>query len=42
MVVAANGGVTSGARATEAGSITNGNFLQMNTWFNTLMGDSFA
>lgn len=42
MVVAANGGSTSGARATEAGSITSGNFQQMNTWFNTLMGDSFA
>ena len=42
MVVAANGGVTSGARATEAASITNANFQQMNTWFNTLMGDSFA
>ena len=42
MVVAANGGGTSGGRATEAGSITNGNFQQMNTWFNTLMGDSFA
>lgn len=42
MVVAANGGVTAGARATEAASITNANFQQMNTWFNTLMGDSFA
>lgn len=42
MVVAANGGVTAGARATEASSITNANFQQMNTWFNTLMGDSFA
>lgn len=42
MVVAANGGVTAGARATEAGGITPANFQQMNTWFNTLMGDSFA
>ncbi len=42
MVVAANGGLTAGARATEAGSITNVNFRQMHTWFNTLMGDSFA
>lgn len=42
MVLAANGGVTAGARATEASSITNANFQQMNTWFNTLMGDSFA
>lgn len=42
MVVAANGGVATGARATEAASITNANFQQMNTWFNTLMGDSFA
>jgi hypothetical protein len=42
MVVAANGGGTLGASATEAGSITNENFQQMNTWFNTLMGDSFA
>ncbi|MEK7344495.1 MAG: FAD/NAD(P)-binding oxidoreductase [Pseudomonadota bacterium] len=42
MVVAANGGLTANARATEAASISNGNFRQMNTWFNTLMGDSFA
>lgn len=42
MVIAANGGVTAGAKATEASSITNANFQQMNTWFNTLMGDSFA
>ena len=42
MIVAANGGVTSGAKATEAGAISNGNFQQMNTWFNTLMGDTFA
>lgn len=42
MLLAANGGNTSGARATEAGSISYANFQQMNTWFNTLMGDSFA
>jgi NADPH-dependent 2,4-dienoyl-CoA reductase/sulfur reductase-like enzyme len=42
MLVAANGGVTTNARATEASSITHSNFVQMNTWFNTLMGDSFA
>jgi hypothetical protein len=42
MVVASNGGVTSGARATEAASITNSNFRQMNIWFNTLMGDTFS
>lgn len=42
MVVAANGGVTAGAKATEAASISNENFRQMNTWFNTLMGDSYA
>jgi NADPH-dependent 2,4-dienoyl-CoA reductase/sulfur reductase-like enzyme len=42
MVVAANGGNPVGAKATEAASINNANFKQMNTWFNTLMGDSFA
>jgi NADPH-dependent 2,4-dienoyl-CoA reductase/sulfur reductase-like enzyme len=42
MVVAANGGNTVGAKPTEAASITTENFKQMNTWFNTLMGDSFA
>lgn len=42
MVIAANGGNTVGAKATEAASINNSNFKQMNTWFNTLMGDSFA
>ena len=42
MVVAANGGNTVGAKATEAASINANNFKQMNTWFNTLMGDSFA
>ena len=42
MKVAANGGVTTGAKATEAGSISSDNFKQMNTWFSTLMGDSFA
>lgn len=42
MVVAANGGKTVGAKATEAASISSENFRQMNTWFSTLMGDSFA
>ena len=42
MAVAANGGITTGARPTEAASITADNFRQMNTWFNTLMSDSFS
>lgn len=42
MLPATNGGVTAGATATEAGAITTGNYRQMNTWFNTLMSDSFA
>jgi len=42
MIPAANGGVTSGATATEAGAISNANYRQMNTWFNTLMSDSYA
>jgi hypothetical protein len=42
MVVAANGGNPVGAKATEAANISNANFRQMNTWFNTLMSDSFA
>lgn len=42
MVVAANGGNTVGAKATEAASISSNNFKQMGTWFNTLMSDSFA
>ena len=42
MVVAANGGNPVGAKATEAANISNTNFRQMNTWFNTLMSDSFA
>jgi sulfide dehydrogenase [flavocytochrome c] flavoprotein subunit len=42
MVVAANGGNTVGAKATEAATISSANFRQMNTWFSTLMGDSFA
>jgi len=42
MVVAANGGVTAGARATEAANISSSNFAQMNVWFNTLMSDSYA
>lgn len=42
MLVAANRGSTTNAKATEASSITSANFVQMNTWFNTLMSDSFA
>lgn len=42
MLLAANGGQTVGARATESASISATNFRQMNTWFNSLMGDSFA
>lgn len=40
--VANNGGVTTGAKPVEAASISSGNFQRMNTWFSTLMGDSFA
>lgn len=42
MLLAANGGQTAGARATESASISASNFRQMNTWFNSLMGDSFV
>lgn len=42
MVVAANGGNTVGATAIEAASVSSENFRQMQTWFTTLMGDSFA
>jgi sulfide dehydrogenase [flavocytochrome c] flavoprotein subunit len=42
MVVAANGGNTVGAKATEASTISAQNYRQMNTWFTTLMGDSFS
>lgn len=42
MAVANNGGNTTGAKATEAANHSTQNFRQMNTWFNTLMGDSFA
>lgn len=42
MKVAANGGLTVGAAPTEAAAITSGNFRQMGTWFNTLMGDTYA
>ena len=42
MKVAANGGLTAGAAPTEAGSISSKNMSDMNTWFKTLMGDSFA
>jgi len=42
MKVAANNGSTVGAKAIEAASISTGNYRQMQTWFGTLMGDSFA
>jgi len=42
MVPAFNGGVTAGATPIESATVSSGNFRQMNTWFNTLMGDSFA
>ena len=42
MKVAANGGVIAGAAPTEAASINSDNFKQMGTWFNTLMGDTYA
>ena len=42
MVLAANGGNTAGATAIESASVSSGNFRQMSTWFNTLMGDSFG
>lgn len=42
MVPAFKGGVTAGATPIESASVSSGNFRQMNTWFNSLMGDSFA
>jgi sulfide dehydrogenase [flavocytochrome c] flavoprotein chain len=42
MKVANNGGNTVGAKAVESASISSKNFKQMNTWFTTLMGDSFS
>ena len=42
MVLAANGGNTAGATAIESAGVSSGNFRQMTTWFNTLMGDSFG
>lgn len=42
MVLAANGGRTQGARATESVSISRSNFREMGIWFNSLMGDSFS
>jgi sulfide dehydrogenase [flavocytochrome c] flavoprotein subunit len=42
MLPATNGGVTAGSTATEAGAISNANYRQMNTWFNTLMSDSYS
>jgi len=37
-----NGGITAGAKPVESATISSKNFQQMNTWFNALMGDSFA
>jgi sulfide dehydrogenase [flavocytochrome c] flavoprotein chain len=42
MMVAANGGLTAGAGAVEASTISTRNYNQMFTWFYSLMGDSFA
>ncbi len=42
MKVAANNGSTTGATPIEAGSVSSANFRQMNTWFTSLMGDTFA
>jgi NADPH-dependent 2,4-dienoyl-CoA reductase/sulfur reductase-like enzyme len=42
MRVAANGGSIVGAGAVEAGGISTRNYNQMFTWFNALMGDTFA
>lgn len=41
-LLANNGGVTTGAKAVESASISSKNYQNMNVWFNTLMGDSFA
>lgn len=37
-----NSGITTGAKAVESSNVSSQNFQQMNTWFNTLMSDSFA
>lgn len=37
-----NGGITAGAKPVEAAAPSNKNFQNMLTWFNALMGDSFA
>jgi NADPH-dependent 2,4-dienoyl-CoA reductase/sulfur reductase-like enzyme len=42
MMVAANGGQTASASATEAASINTANHRRMQTWFASLMGDTFA
>ena len=43
MKVASSGGQTpSGATADRSRQINSDNFQDMGTWFNTLMGDSFA
>ena len=41
MKVAANNGVIAGATPTEAANISNKNFKRMDTWFKTLMADTF-
>ena len=42
MMVAANGGQTTGASAPEAASINAANHRRMQTWFSSLMGDTFG
>ena len=42
MKLAANNGSITTGRAIESASISGRNFEQMNTWFNTLMADSFG
>lgn len=42
MKVAANGGSIVGATAIEAASISSENYKDMQVWFNSLMGDTFA
>lgn len=42
MAVASNGGNTAAGESTESATISKKNFQNMNVWFNTLMGDTFA
>lgn len=42
MKVAFNNGLTAGATATESATIDSKNFKRMNTWFTTLMADTFG